>query len=219
MAYPAYLRERARELRVKKNLSLDEIADRLALPKTTVYYWIKDLPLGRARRESGWHGNRAMQAKYRKRREDAYARGWGEYDELVKMPTFRDFVVLYIAEGYKRSRHEVSICNSNPSIVAMATSWLRHLAGKEPRIRVQHHADQRVEELREFWSVVAGTDPSEIRCYEKSNSGQLNGRRWRCAHGVAAVAIYDTLLRARIQAWIDRIQQDWGLDSAARLGV
>jgi hypothetical protein len=37
MAYPGHLRERARELRVTKKLSLDEIAERLALPKTTVY--------------------------------------------------------------------------------------------------------------------------------------------------------------------------------------
>jgi transcriptional regulator with XRE-family HTH domain len=36
MTYPAYLRERARELRTTKQLSLDEIAERLALPKTIV---------------------------------------------------------------------------------------------------------------------------------------------------------------------------------------
>jgi transcriptional regulator with XRE-family HTH domain len=46
MAYPDYIRERARQLRVEKKLSLDEIAERLALPKTTVYYWITDLPRG-----------------------------------------------------------------------------------------------------------------------------------------------------------------------------
>jgi transcriptional regulator with XRE-family HTH domain len=78
MAYPAYLRERARELRTTKHLSLDEIAERLALPKTTVYCWIVDLPLGRPRRENGHKGNLAMQAKYRRLREDAYAQGWAD---------------------------------------------------------------------------------------------------------------------------------------------
>ena len=52
MGYPAYIRERARELRTAKRLSLDEIAERLAVPKTTVYYWIKDLPLNRERKWS-----------------------------------------------------------------------------------------------------------------------------------------------------------------------
>src|ERR1700704_3667552 len=114
MAYPAYLRARARELRITKHLSLNELTERLALPKTTVYYWIKDLPLGRERRESPQNGTRSMQAKYRRLREAAYEQGRAEFDELIKQPTFRDFVVLYIAEGYKRSRNTASICNSDP---------------------------------------------------------------------------------------------------------
>jgi hypothetical protein len=50
VTYPAYVSEKARSLKVEKHLSLDEIAARLALPKTTVYYWVRDLPLGRPRR-------------------------------------------------------------------------------------------------------------------------------------------------------------------------
>jgi transposase len=75
MAYPRYLRQRARELRTTKHVSLDEIAERLALPKTTVYYWVRDLPLGRARRWSIGQrkGNAAMQKKWRLLREAAYA--------------------------------------------------------------------------------------------------------------------------------------------------
>ena len=101
MAYPAYIRARARAVRTKNHLSLDELAKHLALPKTTVYYWIKDLPLGHERRESPHNGTRATQARYRRLREAAYEQGRAMYDELVCVPTFRDFVVLYIAEGYK----------------------------------------------------------------------------------------------------------------------
>ncbi len=74
MAYPAYLPERARELRIKKALSIDELAERLAVPKTTVYYWVKDLSLGREPRWSVGqrNGNLAMQDKWRRLREDAY---------------------------------------------------------------------------------------------------------------------------------------------------
>jgi hypothetical protein len=50
MAYPAYVREKARELRIERRLSIVEIAERLALPKTTVFYWVRDIPLGRPRR-------------------------------------------------------------------------------------------------------------------------------------------------------------------------
>ncbi len=44
MTHPPYLREKARRLRVERKLSLNEIAERLALNKTTVWYWIEDLP-------------------------------------------------------------------------------------------------------------------------------------------------------------------------------
>ena len=50
--HPAYLKEKARTLRTQRHLSIDEIAARLALPKTTIYYWVKDLPLGRPRRDA-----------------------------------------------------------------------------------------------------------------------------------------------------------------------
>ncbi|MHB1568516.1 MAG: hypothetical protein ACYC0H_04865 [Solirubrobacteraceae bacterium] len=120
MAYPAYLRERARELRLTGAMTLGEIADCLALPKTTVYYWIKDLPL--PTRVTGWpesarrKGNNAMKAKYRRLRDGAYEQGQREYDGLIAVPTFRDFVVLYIAEGYKRDRNTASVSNSDPRI-------------------------------------------------------------------------------------------------------
>ena len=178
MAYPAYIREHARKLRVERHLSIDEIAERLALPKTTVFYWVKDLPLGRERRWSfgQQRGNEAMRAKYKRLRDDAYARGWTEYDELASHPTFRDFVVLYIAEGYKRNRNTVSIANSDERIIAMATGWMRRLGQREPAT-------------------------------------------WRSEHGVMEVALYDTMLRARLQAWIDRVRSDWELDSASNLGA
>ena len=219
MAYPRYLRERALELRTTRGLSLDEIADRLALPKTTVYYWIKAVPLGRARRGNAGQrkGNRAMQTKYRRLREDAYAQGLAEYDELTKLPTFRDFVVLYIAEGYKRRRNVVSIANSDPRVIAVAVDWLSRLSPKRLLFALQYHADQDLEKLRCFWSDVVGADSTAIRLQRKSNSNQLACRTWRSEHGVLTVTVNDTLLRSRLQAWIDRVRDEWRLDSA-RIG-
>jgi transcriptional regulator with XRE-family HTH domain len=219
MAYPRYLRDRARELRVEKHLSLDEIAERLALPKTTVYYWIVDLPLGRPRRENPWVGARRNSERHRRLREVAYARGAAEYDELMKRPTFRDFVALYIAEGYKRCRNVVSIGNSDERIVAMAAGWIAALTDRSLTYSIQYHADQDLDELRAFWGHVLGIDGNIIRMQRKSNSNQLKGRKWRSVHGVLSVGVSDTYLRPRLQAWIDRIREDWDLHSAVRHGV
>jgi hypothetical protein len=209
MAYPPYIRARARELRIKNRLSLDELAEHLALPKTTIYYWIKDLPLGRERRESPRNGTRAMQAKYRRLREAAYEQGQAEYDELLGVPTFRDFVALYIAEGYKRSRNTASLCNSDPAIVALAAGWLQRLSGRVPTVSVQYHADQDTKALGTFWGDKLGVEPGEVRFHPKTNSSELRTRTWRCAHGVAAVAVHDTQFRSRLQAWMDQMRASW----------
>jgi hypothetical protein len=160
-------------------------------------------------------GNLAMQAKWRDLREAAYQQGREEYPDLITLPTFRDFVVLYIAEGYKRNRNRVSIGNSDERIVAMATSWLRALSTKRLTYALQHHADQELDPLRAYWGGLLGIDGSLIRLQRKSNSGQLSRRTWRCEHGVLTVTVDDTLLRARLQGWIDRVREAWGLDSCA----
>jgi AcrR family transcriptional regulator len=180
VAYPAYVREKARELRLEKHLSVDEIAARLALPKTTIYYWIRDMPLGRPRRENGHPGSRAMCRKYRLLREAAYEEGKAEFELLAGDPCFRDFVCLYIAEGYKRNRNRVSVANSDPSVVVLCTHWIRRFARNPVTFSVQYHADQNLREVTEFWSEHINVSPEAIRMQRKSNSGELGGSGGAC---------------------------------------
>ena len=211
MAYPAYVREKARKLRVEKHLSIDEIAERLALPKTTIYDWVRDLPLDRPRRPHR-KGNPAFQAKCRLRRMAAYALGRLEFERLSRDPMFRAFVCLYIAEGYKRNRNKVSVANSDPKVVVLCTRWIRRFARNRVGFSVQYHADQNLRELTRFWASQVGVAPEQIRLQRKSNSGQLGGRHWRSRYGVLTVHVGDTALRARLQGWIDCLQEQW-LDS------
>ncbi len=214
MAYPAYVREKTRQLRAEKHLSIDEIAERLALPKTTIYHWVRDLPLGRERRANPGQakGNLSMSAKCRLRRAAAYALGRLEFERLNRDPLFRDFVCLYIAEGYKRNRNKVSVGNSDPTVVVLCTRWIGRFARNPVTFSVQYHADQDLDELMEFWGRQVGVPPQQIRLQLKSNSGHLAGRSWRSRHGVLTVYAGDTALRARLQGWIDCLREQW-LDS------
>lgn len=211
MAYPAYVRAKARQLRVEKHLSIDEIAERLALPKTTIYYWVRDLPLGRPRRGGAGRrkGNRNMRRAYALRRAAAYLQGRIEFAELATDETFRDFVCLYMAEGYKRCRNKVSVCNSDPAIVVLCAHWVRRFTRNRVRYSVQYHADQNLDEIRRFWSGKLSVSPDEISLQRKSNSGRLGGRTWRSKHGVLNVSVGDTLLRARLEAWMHSLQDQW----------
>jgi transcriptional regulator with XRE-family HTH domain len=135
MSHPAYLRSKARELRAARSLTIDEIAERLALPRGTIYDWVRDLPIIRSPVVSSrtqLMATRAMQAKYRLAREAAYADGRATFASLATERSFRDFVCLYLAE-----------------------------------------------------------------------------RTWRSAHGVLTVGVYDTLLRARLDGWMDCLREAW----------
>jgi hypothetical protein len=197
-------------------MTLDEITERLALPRTTVYYWIKDIPIPRTNRqtEAQLNGTRAMVEKFEAMRIAAYAEGAAEFDALCLVPGFRDFVCMYIGEGYKRNRNQVSLANSDPAVVKLADHWLRRFTRRKVTYQVQYHADQDLDELRAFWGRELGVLPDDICVQRKSNSNQLAGRTWRSAHGVLSVRTSDTLLRARVQAWMDQVRASW-IDSIA----
>ena len=91
MAHPPYLREKARELRIRNKMSLDEIAECLALGKTTVWYWIRDLPDPAIKR-------------FKALRDAAYQRGLEEFDQLDAEPGFRDFVCMYMPGRFRLQR-------------------------------------------------------------------------------------------------------------------
>jgi hypothetical protein len=128
---------------------------------------------------------------------------------LASDPTFRDFVCLYIAEGYKRSRHSVSLANSDPAVIQIANRWMRICSHKSPVCAIQYHADQDLEEICAFWSGMVGVNPTAIRLQRKSNSAQLGGRLWRSRYGVLTICVHDTYFRMRLQAWSDCLRNGW----------
>lgn len=209
MAYPAYVREKARELRREKHLSIDEIAERLAISRTTIYYWVRGMPLGRRRRDNPHPGARKMLAKHRRAREEAYDLGRWEFVRLTLHPTFRDFVGLYIAEGYKRNRNTVSICNSDAAVMKIGTLWIARFSRRKLTFSVQFHQDQNLRELTRYWADQLGIAAEDIRLQRKANSGALGSRVWRSRYGVIAVRAQDTIFRARLQGWMDRLEEEW----------
>jgi hypothetical protein len=204
--YPPYLREKARQLRRDRKLTIDELAECLALPRTTIYYWVRDLPIPRTTRQSAGQrrGNRAMRKKYERLRDAAYAEGRDAFADLIEIASFRDFVVLYIAEGTKRRRNEVALTNSDPAVVRLAAHWIRGLCANKISYSIRYHADQDPDELRAFWGVELAIDPSSISLSGKSNSNGLAGRTWRSKYGVLEVRANDTPMRAHAsrRGWI-----------------
>ncbi len=218
MAYPKYLRDRVRSVRVERQFTIDELSERFALPRSTIYYWVRDLPIPRTGPGGGFSkagqrkGVRSVQAKYRLIREQAYELGRWEFPRLEPLPNFRDFVCIYIAEGYKKSRNNVSVANSDPAVIRLVQPWIVEFTRNKISYAVQYHADQDLDELRRHWGELLGRPSGEIRMQRKSNSKGLAARTWRSRYGVLTIAVGDTQFRARLQGWIDCLQASW-LDS------
>jgi hypothetical protein len=206
-----HLREKAISLRTKQQMTLDQIVERLALPKTTVYYWIKDLPIPRTEKQSEAQRKKAdkVRIKYAILREQAYERGIAEAPELFQHPTFRDFVVLYMAEGYKRDRNVVSFMNSDARMVKLAYQWISKLTSKKITFSLQYHADHDPEELKIYWADLLGVESDGIKTIRKSNSNQLSGRQFRSVHGLLTIRTSDTYFRSRLEAWMDMVKSQW----------
>ncbi|MCB0856866.1 MAG: hypothetical protein KDB57_01970 [Solirubrobacterales bacterium] len=211
MAYPEYIRQKAIQLRVEKKLTIDEIAERLSIAKTTIYYWVGDIEIPETERQSARRlkASKANSDRAKAKRDAAYQAGIEEFEELMKEPTFRDFVCTYIGEGSKRNRNGVAICNSDPAVVKLAQKWITRLSRNPTRYWLQHHVDQNVQEVCRFWAIYLDISPHDISLQRKSNSGQLGGRSWRSRYGVLTVRSSDTYLRARVEAWMGLVKAEW----------
>ncbi len=194
-----------------RGMTLDEIAERLALPRTTIFYWIRDIRLVETpgRSASRVRASAANAARAAAVREAAYVDGRATFDTLCFLDGFRDFVCMYIGEGFKRTRHKVSIANSDPAVVVLGAYWIRLMTRNSVSFSVQYHADQDIDALRRFWAGQLGIEPDQVRVQRKSNSGRLGGRTWRSEHGVLTVTTGDTIFRARLQGWMDRCRESW----------
>lgn len=205
-----HLREKAVRLRTEQLLTLDELVERLRLPRGTIYHWIKDLPAPPRRQSEGQRqGTRAMQAKIVALRDAAYRQGLVEAPTLLQDLSFRDFVVLYMTEGSKRNRNSVEFVNSNAALVRLAHRWITRLTANKVSYTLQYHADHDVKQLKQYWAGILGIETDIITVKRKSNSNQLSGRQFRSVRGLLSVRVGDTYLRARLQGWMDFVQARW----------
>jgi hypothetical protein len=216
MAHSNYLRRMARLLRVEQRLTVDQLASRLALPRSTVYYWVRDLPLGER------EGERASAAGVGERAgtdiakrasavagDVAYEDALRSFDDLVAQPTFRDFVCLYIARGSTHERAKVSLSDSDAAVMRLVNRWMLRLSDKSPLLSVRYEPGQSLTELRRFWGGVVGVQARTIRVHEATDRADARATEQRAGHGVLTVAVEDALLRARLQAWICKTRDSW----------
>ena len=219
---------RARALRVDGK-TLGQIASELGVWKSTVYHWIRTMPVPvvdgidvqtRARLKTGRLWSREVvekrvaswKLKCSERRQAEEDRGLAEASSVLGESKVRDFACLFLAEGTKRSRNVVGVVNTDQQIIRLCDLMMRRFSRKPISYRLFCADDER-DRLVAFWSQSLGVDPSLIRFQLKK---KVSARR--SEFGLFSVTTCDTFFRSRLQGWINWLRSQWASSSTERTG-
>lgn len=222
-----HVRDKAKTLR-KQGYSLNELVKLLNVGKGTVYYWIRSLPKV-AKKSKTQHselssaaiaaGNHSRQ-RAAKKRQEAYDLGYSTYAYYSTLPTFNDFVMLYLTEGDRKDRNVLAVTNTNPKLILLAQFWMTRLPKRiDARLNywVQVYLDQDIYEVKKYWATTLHVSVDKINTVLMKSSGKLRKRNNRSLHGVMTVRVHDTQLKAQMYAWMDGYQDKLTADCQSGL--
>jgi len=165
------LRQRAIQMRIKKEASYSEIKDKLGVSKSTLSYWLKDYPLSDNRvlelRQKGWKKGEASREKYRNTmREKKETKRIVVYEqERKRLCSLSDEtlyvagLMLYSAEGGKKDMYRITLANTDPAIILFFVKWLDMFFGIESeKLRFQLHLyeNMNISKEEKFWENTLG---------------------------------------------------------------
>ena len=214
--HPTDKRVLARKLRRRRRLSIDELSRRLGVSRSTVYNWVRDIPVpgsgpgGGFSKEARQRGNRKMSEGRRRLRESQYLCGVESYASLKTENAFRDFIVSYVALGKKGDIREVSFSHPDPLMMQIAAHWLEVYGRNRLRYQVTLPADADADRARAFWAERLAVDQSDIKVERRpAHTGQGAPQSKTSVLGALRISSTDTLLRIELQAWIDCARAEW----------
>ena len=198
----------------QKGYSYGEIRDRLNISKSTLHYWLKNVSSivkrkSKLQTSAQKKATSSMVKKYKIVRDQAYTESLKMANDVLKDQKMRDFAIIYLCEGFRRTRHTVSVANSNPQMIKFCHDIMINNSCNKMDYRIQYHVDQDIDNLRSFWADVLNVDINKIKVARKSNSGKMKGRNWRSRYGVFTVRTNDVVFRAKLQALMDHICNQW----------
>lgn len=197
------------------------IKERLGVSKSTLSYWIKDVPLTLAQQEKISKDAKAKRIEayirtVRERRKRIFEDYYRVAQKELLPISIRDFLMaglfLYLGEGSKSDWNQVCISNSDPAIIKFSTVWLTKILGvKKSDIRVAVHLyrDMDIERELNFWQKTVGVPRKQFwEPYIKKTSSQKIDHP-TFGHGTCKISYGNTKLKrgiiAKIKVLLDEI--------------
>jgi hypothetical protein len=184
-------REKAIALRKEKQMSYGQIKKILKVSKSTLSYWLRNYPLSEKRikelQRKGWEKSETSRERFRitmrKKKEERLKKFYKEQRKIIFPFNKREFFLaglfLYWGEGSKTHPGELSISNTNPSIIKFFISWLTNsLNVPKEKLRVQLHLyrDMNIRKEIQFWSKILNLPLSQFNkpYIKKSSTNRIN---------------------------------------------
>jgi hypothetical protein len=209
MAYGQDIINKVYELRTSGK-SIRQISKETGVGTYSIFNWIKyhsikskNIRVKRTK-EATRKAAKTWEKISAEKRIKAYEIGKNEASELLKDKIIRDFVCLYWAEGYKRSRNTVSIINTDGDIICICINVMLRFAERPLTCRL-FCTEEEKELALGFWSKRIGVPKTDIKFQKKNRTSKR-----RAEYGLLSVSAHETIFRSRLQAWMDAVKTDWG---------
>lgn len=160
------LREQAIKLRLEKEFSYTKIRQELGVPKSTLSYWLRELPLSKKRvlelRRVAWSKSEAKIERFRetmrekrnaedKNIYEKYKRKFFNFSEDI---FFASGLMLYLAEGTKNDYYRIALTNTDYRIIKFFIKWLNeflNIPKDKMRVGLHLYEDMNIKNEKEFW--------------------------------------------------------------------
>lgn len=170
-------RELAIELRLTHKLGYKAIAEQVKVSKSTLSRWLEDLPLTdervlELRREAWGRGEakrerfrKTMRAKRDKREHEIYLKQKKKLSRISDQSLFISGLMLYAAEGDKKSKSDIAFTNTDSALVLFFTRWIvKFLELPKEKLRIQLHLYENMDigEEERYWLGQLGLSEKQL---------------------------------------------------------
>lgn len=170
-------REEAVRLRLEEQLGFGEIAKKIGVSKSTLSRWLQDLPLSEERilelRRAAWGRGEAKRERFREtmrqkrltHEQEVYEVQKRKFNRISEQSLFVAGLMLYVAEGDKKTRAEIAFSNTDPVLIRFFMRWLeRFLEVPHGKFRAQLHLYENMDLPKEerFWREQLGLEKSQF---------------------------------------------------------
>jgi len=207
----ARFRDHAKALILRKQgKSYSQIKTILKVSKSTLSLWLRDYPLSRQRiRElRDWSEQRIEKCRETKRKKKEkrlkgfYQQQKGFIFPINKRELYLAGLFLYLGEGKKSDPTDLSISNTDPSVIRFFITWLtKSLKVPKEKLKVYLHLykDMDVKKEVQFWSRILGIPEKQFnKPYIKKTSLKAINHKGGFGHGTCNVTFGNARLSEKI---------------------